>query len=71
MEARAIRQAAAEIAGGTLDMHVDRMREANADVVARIGVQHLDVDAVRAILAQQLVGFADGRYAEIDRCHVS
>jgi len=59
LEAGIVAQTGAEVAGRTAHPHRNRVDQADADVVARVGVEDLDVLAARAGLADALVGLAD------------
>jgi hypothetical protein len=59
LEARPVGEACAEVAGRAVDLDGDRRREPDADVVARVRVQDLDVLALRAVAAQELVRLGD------------
>jgi hypothetical protein len=60
LEARAVGQPGAEVAGRAAHPHGDGRRQADADVVARVGIDDLHVLAPGARLADALVGLADG-----------
>jgi hypothetical protein len=57
-EARLVGEPRAEVSRGTLHVHVDRIGQADADVVARVGIDDGDVLAAGA---DKLVGLADRR----------
>ena len=59
-EARLVGEAGAEIACRAAHAHRDRVDQADADMVARVGIDDLDVVAAGAVAADQLVGVADG-----------
>ena len=59
LEARLVRKPGAEVARRAPDVHPHRVDQANADMVARVGVEDLDVLALSSPLADFLVGVPD------------
>jgi hypothetical protein len=59
LEARAVGQPGAEVAGRAAHPHRDRLGQADADMMARVGVEDLHVLAARTRRADALVGLAD------------
>ena len=59
LEARLVRKPCAEVARRASDMHPHRVDQADADMVARVGVEDLDVLAFSPPLADFLVGVPD------------
>jgi hypothetical protein len=59
LEARAVGQPGAEVAGRAAHPHRDRIGQADADVMACVGVEDLDVLTARTGFADALVGLAD------------
>ena len=75
LEARAVGESAAEVAGRAAHPHGHGLAlgngQADADVVLGVGVEDLDVLARLAAGADALVGLADRDRREIYLCHVS
>ena len=71
LEAGAVGEAGAEVPRGAAHAHPDRRGQPDADVVAGVGVEDLDVLSRLAVLADQLVGAADRDLGEIYLDHVS
>ncbi len=55
-----VRQARAEIAGRAADAYLDRSGQADADVVACVGIEDVDVLALLPVLEQEPVRLGDG-----------
>ena len=60
LEACLVRKSCAEVARRAPDMHPHRVDQADADMMARVGVEDLDVLSLRSPVADLLVGVADG-----------
>ena len=63
-------QSGTEVSGRATDMDVNRMDDADTDVMACIGIENLDDIAPGRRLANALVGFAGRQVLQIDRDHV-
>ena len=59
LEARLVREPCAEVAGRALDVHPHRVDQADADMMAGVGVEDLDVLAFSPPLADLFVGVPD------------
>ena len=59
LEARGIREPGAEVAGRAANAHVDGVHQPHAEVMAGVRVDELDVRAVGAVLAYELVRLAN------------
>ena len=71
VEPRRVGQSGTEVPGRAADMDIHRMNDADADVMARVGVQGLDGLALGGRLANPFIGFAGREITQIDRDHVS
>jgi hypothetical protein len=58
-EGRAVGETRAEVPGGSLHVNVDCVGQADADVMARIGIDDADVLTPFPALTDTLVGFPD------------
>ena len=56
----AVREARAEVSGRPADAYLDRRGQANADVVACVGIEDVDVLALLPVLEQEPVRLGDG-----------
>ena len=70
VKARSVGQSGAEVSGRATDMDVNLVDDADADVMARVGIENLDGIAPGRRLANALVGFAGRQPLQIDRDHV-
>ena len=59
LEAGGVGEPGAEVAGRAADAHVDRMHQPHTEVVAGVRIDELDVGAVGAVLAYELVRLAN------------
>ena len=62
-EMRSVGEAAAEIARGSLDANLDRIHQADTDIVPGVGIDDLDVLPVAAAVADLLVRIGDADLA--------
>ncbi len=60
---RAIGQSAAKVSGGTIDVHCDRVDQADTDVVACVGIDNLDILTIVPAGADFFVGSGDAAMA--------